>query len=69
MMMQAYFWQVTLSTSLQNVWPPSWILKAHEGWGEKEISAKGVVDRQEEGGGRGRGKKNTCLLIPTTNYR
>ena len=33
-----------LSTSLQNMWPPSWILKAEEGLGENEISTKGVVD-------------------------
>ena len=28
----------------------SWILKAEEGWGEIEISTKGVVDRQQGGG-------------------
>ena len=33
----------TLSTSSLNVWSLSWILKAGEGWGEIEISTKGVV--------------------------
>ena len=37
------------------MWPPSWIHNAEEGWGEKEISTKEVVDTREEGGGRGRG--------------
>ena len=41
----------------------SWILKVEEGWGEKEISTDGVVDRREEGGGgEGRGKKSTRVL-------
>ena len=31
--------------SLRNVWLPSWIFKVEEGWGEKQISTKGVVDR------------------------
>ena len=48
--------------------PLSWILKAEEGWGEIEISTKGVVDRREEGGGRGGEKKNTHPL-PTHFYR
>ena len=49
--MQAYVWQVMLSTSSRN-------LKAEECWGEIDISTKGVIDRREEGGGRGREKKN-----------
>ena len=37
-----------------------------EGWGKIEISSKGVVDRREEGGGRGRKKKNCSRLsLPT----
>ena len=44
-----------LNTSSRN-------LKAEEGWGEIDISTKGVVDRREKGGGRGREKKNT---LPT----
>ena len=36
----------TLSTSSRNLWPRSWILKAEEGWGETEISTKGVGDRR-----------------------
>ena len=41
-----FFWELTFSTSSRNVCPPSWILKAEEGWGEEEISTKGVVVRQ-----------------------
>ena len=41
-----------------------YILKAEEGWGEIEISTKGVVDRQEEGVGRERGKSYR-LSLPT----
>ena len=32
--------------SQQKLWPPSSILMAAEGWEEKEISTKGVVDGQ-----------------------
>ena len=61
-----------LNTSSRNVWSLSWILKAEEGWGEIEISIKGVVDRREEGGGRGRGKAflyppPPCPLLPKSN--
>ena len=62
------FGERTLSPSLINMWPPSWILRAEKGRGEKEISTKGVVDRWEEGGGRRRGKKTTPsfrLSFPT----
>ena len=43
-----------VSYYMRNVWSLSWILKA-EGWGDIEISSNGMVDRREEGGGRGRG--------------
>ena len=52
------FGERTISTSLRNLWPPSWILKAEESWGEKETSTKGVVDKRE-GRGRGRGRTNS----------
>lgn len=32
-------------------WPPSLILMAEEGWGEKEICTKGVIDGQKLGEG------------------
>ena len=32
--------------SYRELWPPSLILMAAEGWGEKESSAKGPVDSQ-----------------------
>ena len=32
-------------------WPPSLILMAEEGWGEKEIRTKGVIDGQKLGEG------------------
>ena len=48
------FGERTLSTSSRNVWSLSWILKVKEGWGEIDISTKGVVDRREEAGGEGK---------------
>ena len=39
------FGERTLSSSSINMWPPSWILRAEKGRGEKAISKKGVVDR------------------------
>ena len=51
------------------MWSLSWILKTEEGWIEKidrkkiEISSKGVVDKREEGGGRG-GKRKILLAFP-----
>ena len=56
--MQAYFWQANAKYFFAKCVSLFWILKGEEGWGEIEISTKGVVDRREEGGGRGRGKEN-----------
>ena len=33
------------------------LFKAEVGWGENEISTKGVVDRRKEGREKGRGRK------------
>ena len=51
--MQAYFGKRTLSSSSRI----GFSKQRNHGWGEIEISTKGVVDRREEGGGRGRGKE------------
>ena len=68
------FWRANAQYFVKCV---DWILNEEEDWGEKEISTKGVVDRQEEGGGSGEGKKNTlltfsyppppCPLLPKSN--
>ena len=52
----------------------SWILKAEEGWGEIEISTKGVVDRREEGGGGGEMlresyKKTLSTFLSDSNFK
>ena len=62
------FGERMLST-LRNVWPPSWTFKEEEGWGGKEISAKEVVVRREEGGGRGRGNTFPNPLLSVHFYR
>ena len=50
------FGKRTLSTSSRK-------LKAEEGWGEIDISTKGVVDRREEGRG-GEGKRKIFFAFP-----
>ena len=40
------FGEGVLSIFLRKLWPPLFILVAVEGWGEKEIYTKGVVDGQ-----------------------
>ena len=44
---QGYFFgEKMLNISLQNVWPPSWIFKAEEGWERKKFPlSKRLVDR------------------------
>ena len=61
--MQTYFWRANAQYIFANCVTANLDSQTEEGWGGKEISAKGVVDRRDERGGkeegRRRGKKNT----------
>ena len=54
----------------KNMWPPSWIFKAEERWGEKEIqSTKGLVDSRPRPRGRRRGSLPVYKAGYFTNFR
>ena len=62
--MQAQFWRANAKNILVKCVVATWILKTEKGWGEIEISTKGVVNSREEGGGGGGASLYPLLPCP-----